>query len=150
MGVPLPVTPLALFVRPYICRSAFKILHDLFILTGMDFIFGSFAEWMGVLDNRPGSTHCSLSPPEWKLALSGVDYDAPLLLPSSGSSVAHLAFISQNTHSLATEWSPSSVPVPASSSSSLLQSSIAESATSPNTNIKLDTLAHKTVAEDIL
>jgi fatty acid synthase, animal type len=104
----------------------------------MDFIFGSFAEWMGVLDNRPGSTHCSLSPAEWKLALSAAGYDNPLLLTSSGSSVAHLAFISQSTLSLAAERNASSVPVPASSSSSLLQSSIAESVTSPNANIKLD------------
>lgn len=65
------------------------------MLIGMDYIFGSFAEWMGVLEARPGSTHCSLSPAEWKTALSAAGYTDTLLITSSGSSISHMAYISQ-------------------------------------------------------
>ncbi|KAF9237175.1 hypothetical protein BU15DRAFT_76182 [Melanogaster broomeanus] len=34
--------------------------------TWLDFIFGSFQEWFGVLESRPGSAHCTLSAPQWK------------------------------------------------------------------------------------
>jgi fatty acid synthase, animal type len=122
----------------------------------MDFIFGSFAEWMGVLDNRPGSTHCSLTPAEWKLALDAAGYPDTLLLTSSGSSVAHMAIISQGALSPAVESSTLPLSTPASSSSSPLQYFAAETAPSPNNNVELDipeittdSLALKTTVDDL-
>jgi fatty acid synthase, animal type len=79
----------------------------------MDFIFGSFAEWTGVLDDRPESTHCTLSPAEWKLAFNAAGYSDALFLTSSGSSVAHMAIFSQGILSPAEEGytSPASTPM---------------------------------------
>nr|ART89046.1 polyene polyketide synthase 1 [Agaricomycetes sp.] len=61
----------------------------------MDYIFGSFAEWMGVLEARPGATHCSLTPSEWKSELAAAGYADTLLITSSGPVISHMAFISQ-------------------------------------------------------
>ncbi|KAF9242059.1 polyketide synthase [Melanogaster broomeanus] len=62
----------------------------------MDFIFGSFQEWFGVLDNRNGSAHCTLSASQWKDALGNAGFSDPLFLTSTGGAVAHLTFISQS------------------------------------------------------
>ncbi|KZT06920.1 polyketide synthase [Laetiporus sulphureus 93-53] len=79
----------------------------------MDFIFGSFAEWMGVLDQRPGATHCSLSPAEWKSALQAAGFADTLLVTSSGRSVSHMAFITQGSLSpTSTSSSPLRTPSP--------------------------------------
>ncbi|KAF9238192.1 polyketide synthase [Melanogaster broomeanus] len=64
--------------------------------TWMNFIFGSFQEWFGVLGNRSRSTHCTLNAPQWKDALSNAGFSDTLFLTSVGGTVAHLAFISQS------------------------------------------------------
>ena len=125
----------------------------------MDFVFGSFAEWMGVLDNRPGSTHCSLSPAEWESALDATGYVDTLLMTSSGGSFAHLAFISQAALSPVAERSASSRFTPTPNSSFHFQSCITGSAIPPNTSVEHDIkstaapaadLVRKTVVEDPL
>ncbi|KAF9237177.1 polyketide synthase [Melanogaster broomeanus] len=65
--------------------------------TWMDFIFGSFQEWFGVLESRTGSAHCTLSASQWKDALGHAGFSDTLLLTSASAAVAHLAFISQST-----------------------------------------------------
>ncbi|KAF9237180.1 polyketide synthase [Melanogaster broomeanus] len=65
--------------------------------TWMDFIFGSFQEWFGVLESRTESAHCSLSASQWKDALDHAGFSDTLLLTSASATVAHLAFISQRT-----------------------------------------------------
>ena len=130
------------------------ILSDLSTVTGMDFIFGSFAEWMGVLDSRPGSTHCSLLPDEWKLALNAAGYTDTLLLTLSSTSVVHLAFISQSALCPAAESSFSPVHIRPS------QYFSAKPAISPNGRVEFDmgkittdstdVLACKDTVEDIL
>lgn len=61
----------------------------------MDFIFGSFAEWLGVLEARPAAQHCSLTPEDWSAELDKAGFSETLLLTSSTSTVSHIAFISQ-------------------------------------------------------
>ncbi|KAF9237185.1 polyketide synthase [Melanogaster broomeanus] len=65
--------------------------------TWMDFVFGSFQEWFGVLGSRTGSAHCTLSASQWKDALDHAGFSDTLLLTSTSAAVAHLAFISQST-----------------------------------------------------
>ncbi|KAF9237181.1 polyketide synthase [Melanogaster broomeanus] len=65
--------------------------------TWMNFVFGSFQEWFGVLENRTGSAHCTLSASQWKDALGHAGFSDPLLLTSASAAVAHLAFITQST-----------------------------------------------------
>jgi hypothetical protein len=80
----------------------------------MDFVFGSFQEWMGVLEHRARSTHCTLTADEWKSALEEADFSITQFLHSSSHAVAHLAFISQRaptSRSYATILS-SSIPRP--------------------------------------
>lgn len=77
----------------------------------MDFVFGSFAEWMGVLDERPNAEHCSLAPDDWKVELERAGFSDTLLITSSTELISHIAFISQAL--------PSSAPLsPVSSTSS--------------------------------
>ncbi|KAF9237178.1 S-adenosyl-L-methionine-dependent methyltransferase [Melanogaster broomeanus] len=61
--------------------------------TWMDFIFGSFQEWFGVLETRTGSVHCTLSASQWENALGHAGFSDTLLLTSASAAVAHLAFI---------------------------------------------------------
>ena len=63
------------------------------ILSGCDFVFGSFSEWMGVLEHRSGTAHCSLSPEEWKDALEASQFSDPMMLTCETG--LHLAFIAQ-------------------------------------------------------
>jgi fatty acid synthase, animal type len=126
----------------------------------MDFIFGSYNEWMGALDDHPGSTHSSLSREELQSALNAAGFGDTLFLTTSSSSFAHIAFISQGALSSAAENSTSAGSRPTSSSSSLLRSSTSESATPPNADVELstteitenftDTLVCNAVDNDIL
>ncbi|KAH9940662.1 polyketide synthase [Amylocystis lapponica] len=70
--------------------------------TWMDFVFGCFSEWMGVLESRPGSTHCTLTIPQWKEALEASGFSHTTFLTSAARMISHLVFISQG---------PQSVPV---------------------------------------
>ncbi|KAF9237183.1 polyketide synthase [Melanogaster broomeanus] len=65
--------------------------------TWMNFIFGSFQEWFGVLESRTGSIHCTLGASQWKDALVHAGFSDTLLLTSASTAVAHLAFITQST-----------------------------------------------------
>ncbi|KAI3601476.1 polyketide synthase [Moniliophthora roreri] len=60
----------------------------------MDFIFGSFSEWFGVLEQRQ-TFHCSLSKSEWNGALRSAGFAESLFLTTTGATVSHLAFFSQ-------------------------------------------------------
>ncbi|KAI3605818.1 polyketide synthase [Moniliophthora roreri] len=60
----------------------------------MDYIFGSFQEWFGVLEHRPAS-HCSLDKSEWNVALKTSGFSDGLFLTTSGTTVSHMAFFSQ-------------------------------------------------------
>ncbi|KAF9235665.1 polyketide synthase [Melanogaster broomeanus] len=64
--------------------------------TWMDFIFGSFQDWFGVLKGRSGSAHCTLSASQWKDALDHAGFSDTLFLTSASAAVAHLAFIIQS------------------------------------------------------
>ncbi|KAJ3555439.1 hypothetical protein NM688_g2577 [Phlebia brevispora] len=81
----------------------------------MDFIFGSFAEWMGVLNERPEAKHCSLVPDHWKAELDQAGFQDTHLFTQSPTSVSHMAFISQSPPS-------SCFPSPTPSASSLQSS----------------------------
>ncbi|ESK88629.1 polyketide synthase [Moniliophthora roreri MCA 2997] len=62
----------------------------------MDYVFGSFSEWFGVLEQRPAS-HCSLSKSEWNSVLHSEGFAEGLFLTSTGATVSHMAFVSQTT-----------------------------------------------------
>jgi fatty acid synthase len=62
----------------------------------MDFIFGSFREWMGVLGHRTGSKHCTLTRTEWEDSLRVTGYSDTLFLASSSNILAHIAFVCQS------------------------------------------------------
>ncbi|CCM04590.1 uncharacterized protein FIBRA_06771 [Fibroporia radiculosa] len=76
----------------------------------MDFIFGSFQEWFGVVDHRVGSAHCTLTPSQWKDALEKAGFSDTVLFTSDGGAVSHMAFISQHTRSLSSSISSSATP----------------------------------------
>ncbi|CCM04557.1 uncharacterized protein FIBRA_06738 [Fibroporia radiculosa] len=76
----------------------------------MDFIFGSFQEWFGVVDHRVGSTHCTLTPSQWKDALAETGFSDTLLFTSDGGAVSHMAFISQCSFSLPSSILSSATP----------------------------------------
>ncbi|EPQ50300.1 polyketide synthase [Gloeophyllum trabeum ATCC 11539] len=61
----------------------------------MDYVFGSFAEWFGVLQHRENGSHCSLTPEQWKVALTDAGFGDNLFLSSPGSQIIHMAFVSQ-------------------------------------------------------
>ncbi|KAK7047807.1 hypothetical protein VNI00_006135 [Paramarasmius palmivorus] len=62
----------------------------------MDYVFGSFQEWFGVLEQRPAS-HCSLSKSEWSSVLRAEGFADSLFLTTTGATVSHMAFLSQTT-----------------------------------------------------
>jgi fatty acid synthase len=64
----------------------------------MDFIFGSFREWMGVLGHRAGSKHCTLTRAQWEDSLRVTGYSDILFLASAGDTLAHMAFVCQSNH----------------------------------------------------
>ncbi|CCM06115.1 uncharacterized protein FIBRA_08364 [Fibroporia radiculosa] len=76
----------------------------------MDFIFGSFQEWFGVVDDRIGSAHCTLTPSQWRDALAEVGFSDTLLFTSDGGAVSHMTFISQLSISLPPSISSSATP----------------------------------------
>lgn len=129
---------------PLISHTSF-IYIDVIGYLGMDFTVGSFQEWMGVLDHRVGSTHCTLTPAEWKTALELAGYSDTLLLTSSGNSVAHMAFVSQGGAPLLCNTPP--LPSPALSSSATSVALESEPVTPPNeVNITDTCLSQETTA----
>src|SRR6202034_3838386 len=77
---------------------------------GMDFIFGAFKEWMGVLGDRTRSTHCTLTRAEWKESLELTGYSDMLFLASMDTSVAHMAFVCQGGLTPVSYYGESSTP----------------------------------------
>ncbi|KAG7085922.1 Type I Iterative PKS [Marasmius oreades] len=76
----------------------------------MDFIFGSFQEWFGVLEHRD-ALHCSLSKTEWNRTLRSSGFSDSLFLTTRGVTVSHMSFFSQTTQTALKNTSGQSTPL---------------------------------------
>ncbi|KAJ6535978.1 hypothetical protein DFH09DRAFT_1043015 [Mycena vulgaris] len=61
----------------------------------MDFIFGAFSEWFGVLEKRADTRHCTLTMPEWNEALHVSGFSDTMFIAGAADTLSHIAFISQ-------------------------------------------------------
>ncbi|KDQ50123.1 hypothetical protein JAAARDRAFT_711195 [Jaapia argillacea MUCL 33604] len=63
----------------------------------MDWIFGGFREWFGVLDERDCATHCTLDRKGWEDILTACNFSSAFWVAKNRVNVVdHLMFISQN------------------------------------------------------
>ncbi|KAF9261006.1 polyketide synthase [Marasmius fiardii PR-910] len=96
----------------------------------MDYVFGSFQEWFGVLEHRDAS-HCSLSKAEWNRTLRVSGFSDSLFLTTYGAAVSHMAFLSQTTETALKKSSGQSTPSLASDRPSHLRSLSLSSVSTP-------------------
>ncbi|KAF8157648.1 hypothetical protein K438DRAFT_1777141 [Mycena galopus ATCC 62051] len=79
-----------------VCKPSLEQFEILIIIPGMDFVFGSFSEWFGVLEERSDTRHCTLTIPQWKETLHASGFSDTLFITGADTIISHLAFVSQS------------------------------------------------------